>query len=91
MDNNIKRHYPLFKSDLKRVGLKSTTLGVGWFISLVRTKNMKARITICLNENLLEDIDEKKGRFSRSQFIEDLLLGYATLFEENQQEVSGYV
>lgn len=52
---------------------------------------MKARITICLNENLLEDIDQKKGRFSRSQFIEDLLLGYASLFEEKQQEVLGYV
>lgn len=51
---------------------------------------MKARITICLNENLLGDIDQKKGRLSRSQFIEDLLTGYASLFEENQEEVGGY-
>lgn len=51
---------------------------------------MKARITICLDENLLGDIDQKKGRFSRSQFIEDLLLGYASLVEENTEGVYGY-
>lgn len=51
---------------------------------------MKARITICLNENLLDEIDEKKGRFSRSRFIEDLLLGYASLIDENSQGVYGY-
>ena len=52
---------------------------------------MKARVTISISESLLEDIDNKKGRYSRSQFIEDMLRGVSSLSEEKEEVVSGYV
>ena len=52
---------------------------------------MKTRVTISISESLLNDIDRRKGRYSRSQFIEDMLLGVSSLSEEKEEVVSGYV
>lgn len=50
---------------------------------------MREAVTISLDVRLLEEIDRRKGRLSRSRFIEDIILGYLPPIQ-HEVEVGGY-
>lgn len=49
---------------------------------------MRTRITVTLDSDLLEEIDERRGLIPRSRFVEQLLLGVWQ--EEKEEVVRGY-